>query len=97
MTEDELNVYIIEKLQNRKGFDPFTILAIIAIIMQAYRLYQNCKAGKAILKRNVERNGLASRVFFKQFVYDKLIEKGVSGDAAQEIVEELKQEFLKKA
>jgi len=77
-----------------RDFDPFTIIAIISIIMQAYRLYQACKANKEILRRNVERNGLASRTFFKKFVYDKLIEKGVSPEVAQEMVEDLKKKFL---
>lgn len=97
MTEEDVNAYVTEKLTNAKGFDPFTIIAIISIIMQAFRLYQSCKSSKELLRRNVERNGLASRVFFKKFIYDKLIEKGISPDVAQEMVEDIKQEFLKKA
>lgn len=94
MTEEEVSAYVTEKLTNGKGFDPLTILAIVSIIIQAWRLYQSCKSTKEVLKRNVERNGLASRVFFKRFVFDKLIEKGVTPDVAHEMVQELKKEFL---
>jgi len=97
MTEEQLNEYISNKLTNGKGFDPFTIIAIVSIIIQAFRLYQSCKSSKEFLKRNVERNGLASRMFFKKFVFDKLLEQGVSPEVAQEMVEDLKQEFLKSA
>jgi hypothetical protein len=94
MNEEEVNAYVIEKLTNGKGFDPFTILLIISIIIQAFRLYQSCKVSKEILKNNIKRNGLASRTFLKRFVYDKLIEKGVSPEVAHQMVEDIKQEFL---
>jgi hypothetical protein len=97
MTEEEISAYVTEKLTNGKGFDPLTILAIISIIIQAWRLYQSCNVSKEILKNNIKRNGLASRAFLKRFVYDKLIEKGVSPEVAHLMVEDIKQEILSRA
>jgi hypothetical protein len=94
MTEEEIKKYVEEKLTNGKGFDPLTILAIISILIQAWRLYQSCKVSKELLKNNIKRNGLASRVFLKRFVYDKLIEKGIPEDVAHSMVEDIKKEVL---
>jgi hypothetical protein len=94
MNENDVREYVEKKLVNGKGFDPLTILAIISIIIQAWRLYQSCKVSKEILKNNIRRNGLASRAFLKRFVYEKLIEKGVDSDTAYSMVEDIKKEIL---
>lgn len=94
MTEQEVRDFVEKKLIQGKGFDPLTIIAIISLIIQAWRVYQSCKVANHILKKNVERNGLASRLFFKKMIYDKLIENNVPADTAWQMVEELKKEFI---
>ncbi len=96
MTEQDIEKIVKDKFSNGYGFDPFTIITIITLIWKAYQLYKACRVSKEILKNNVRRNGLASRIFFKKQVFDKLIEQGVDSEKALAIVEELKKEFLEK-
>lgn len=96
MTEEEISNFVREKYTNGYGIDPFTIITIITLIWKAYQLYKACKVPKEMLKNNVRRNGLASRIFFKKQVYDKLIASGVSDEQAHKMVEDLKKEFLEK-
>jgi hypothetical protein len=96
MTKEDIEKIVREKYENGYGIDPFTIITIITLIWKAYQLYKACKVTKEILKNNVRRNGLASRIFFKTQIYDKLVAEGVDSDKAHEITEQMKKEFLEK-
>ena len=96
MTEEDISNFVREKYSKGYGIDPFTIITIITLIWKAYQLYKACKVPKEMLKNNVRRNGLASRIFFKKQVYDKLVASGVSDEQAHKMVEDLKKEFLEK-
>jgi hypothetical protein len=97
MTEADIEKFVNEKYGPQgKGIDPFTIITIITLLWKAYQLYKACKVPKELLKNNVRRNGLASRIFFKKQVYEKLIEKGVDPDTALQMTEDAKKEFLEK-
>jgi hypothetical protein len=96
MTEQDIERIVRERYSEGYGIDPFTIITIITLIWKAYQLYKACKVPKELLKNNVRRNGLASRIFFKKQVYDKLIAEGVAPENALKMVEDLKKEFLEK-
>jgi hypothetical protein len=96
MTEDDISKLVREKYSQGYGIDPFTIITIITLIWKAYQLYKACKVPKELLKNNIKRNGLASRIFFKKQIYDQLIQKGVSPENALAIIEDLKKEFIEK-
>lgn len=96
MTKEDIEKIVREKYENGYGIDPFTIITIITLIWKAYQLYKSCKVTKELLKNNVSRNGLASRIFFKKQIYDKLIAEGVNSEKAHEITEQMKKEFLEK-
>jgi hypothetical protein len=97
MTEADIEKFVNEKYGTQgKGIDPFTIITIITLLWKAYQLYKACKVPKELLKNNVRRNGLASRIFFRKQVYDKLIEKGIDPDTALQMTEDAKKEFLEK-
>lgn len=96
MTEAEVKEMVEKRLVNGKGFDPFTIITIITIIWKAYQLWAKCKLSKELAKNNVRRNGLASRLFLKKQVYDKLVEQNIDSDKAYQLVEDLKKEFLRR-
>jgi hypothetical protein len=97
MTEADIEKFVKEKYSNDAvGIDPFTIITIITLLWKAYQLYKACKAPKELLKNNVRRNGLASRIFFKRQIYDKLVEKGIDPDKALQMTEDAKKEFLEK-
>lgn len=97
MTEADIEKFVNEKYGTEgKGIDPFTIITIITLLWKAYQLYKACKVPKELLKNNVRRNGLASRIFFKKQVYDKLVEKGIDPDTALQMTEDAKKEFLEK-
>lgn len=94
MTEEDISKMVHEKYANGYGIDPFTIITVITLLWKAYQLYKKCKVPNDILKNNVRRNGLASRIFFKKQIYDKLIEAGVPEDKACKLTEEFKKEYL---
>lgn len=96
MTEEDIAKIVHEKYSNGYGIDPFTIITIITLIWKAYQLYKKCKVPKELLKNNVRRNGLASRIFFKKQIYDKLVEAGVTDEKAHQITEDFKKEYLEK-
>jgi len=96
MTEEDVSKFVRQRYSNGYGIDPFTIITIITLIWKAYQLYKACKVPKEMLKNNVRRNGLASRIFFKKQVYDKLVANGVPHEKAHDMVEDLKKEFLEK-
>lgn len=96
MTEEDIKKIVTEKYSNGYGIDPFTIITIVTLIWRAYQLYKKCKVPKELLKNNVRRGGLASRIFFKKQIYDKLIEAGVDEDKAFKITEDFKKEYLEK-
>lgn len=96
MTEKDISDLVRDKYSNVKGIDPFTIITIITLVWRAYQLYKQCKVSKEILKNNVRRNGLASRIFFKKQIFDKLVSAGVDSDRAHQIMEDFKKEFLEK-
>jgi hypothetical protein len=96
MTEQDIEKIVRDNYSEGYGIDPFTIITIITLIWKAYQLYKACKVPKELLKNNVRRNGLASRIFFKKQIYDKLIAEGVSSENASKMVEDFKKEFLEK-
>jgi hypothetical protein len=95
MTENDISRIIHEKFDNRVGFDPFTILMIISVCLTAYRIIQNCKASKAVLKASARRKGLAYKVFMDSNLRRRILAGGVNKDTVEEIIEDLRQEFLK--
>ena len=94
MTEKDISKIVHEKYDNKVGFDPFTILAIISICLTAYRIIQNCKASKAIIKASAKRKGLAYKVFIDKNLKKELMGAGVNETTAEEIIEDLRQEFI---
>jgi hypothetical protein len=97
MTEEDIEKFVKEKYsEDAIGIDPFTIITIITLLWKAYQLYKACKVSKELLKGNVRRNGLASRIFFKRQIYDKLIAQGIDSEKAHQITEDAKKEFLEK-
>lgn len=96
MTEQDIEKFVKDRYSNGYGIDPFTIITIITLIWKAYQLYKACKVSKELMKNNIRRNGLASRVFFKKQIYDKLIAEGVDEETAHRMTEDLKKEFLEK-
>jgi len=95
MTEERIKEIVEGKLQKAYGFDPLTIITVISILIQAYKLYKKCKSTDTLLKRNVRRNGLASRIFFRKVASDLVAEAKIDPVVADEIVEEFKAEYLK--
>lgn len=94
LTDDEIKQIVEEKIGKVYGFDPLTILAIISVVIAAVRLLNECRATKAVMKTAAKRKGLAYKTFVNLTLVKPLVEKGLSQTAAEEIVEELRKEFL---
>lgn len=94
MTEEEVKNLVEEKIGKVYGFDPLTILTIISIIITVIKLINSCKSAKAVLQSNARRQGLAYKRFVKKHLIEPMVEKGISKDTAEGIVEVLRQEFI---
>jgi hypothetical protein len=94
MTEEDISKIVHEKFDNRVGFDPFTILTIISICLTVYRIIQNCRASKAVIKASAKRKGLAYKVFVDKNLRKQLLLAGVNEETAEEIIEDLRQKFI---
>lgn len=85
-----LQGYLEDKLV---GFDPFTILMIISIGIQALRLLWECKKARAALQALALGNGPITRMYTYHKVYKKLIRAGFSEEKAQQATEALRIAF----
>lgn len=97
LTDDEIKQIVEEKIGKVYGFDPLTILAIISVVIAAVRLLNECRATKAVMKTAAKRKGLAYKTFVNLTLVKPLVEKGLSQTTAEEIVEELRKEFLSRS
>jgi hypothetical protein len=95
MTDQEIEQIVKNHIKsNGYGFDPLTILTIISVCIQLYKLIKECKAAKSILQRAARRQGLAYKVFVKNNFINKLSELGVPENDALAILEELRVSFI---
>lgn len=79
--------------ENLVGFDPFTILMIISIGIQALRLLWECKKARSALRGLAHGNGPVTRMYAHHKVYKKLIRAGFSEEKAQQATEALRLAF----
>jgi len=85
-----LHGYLEEKLV---GFDPFTILMIISVGIQALRLLWECKKARSALQGLARGNGPITRMYTRHKVYKQLIRAGFSDEQAQQATEALRLAF----
>jgi len=95
MTEADIERIVKEKAIKGYGIDPFTIIAIITAAIKLYKLIQSCRQAQSFLKSSAKRQGLAYKIFVRNNFLNKLRDLNVSDEAAQEILEGLRQEFIK--
>lgn len=95
MTESDVEKIVRSRVQNGYGFDPLTIIAIISAAIQIYKLIKACRQSEAILKASAKRKGLAYRIFVRNNFLNKIKELNVSDEVAEQILEDLRQEFIK--
>lgn len=88
----EARIFDLQK-NNGYGFDPFTIIAIVGLIVNVVKMIIACRQLNKMAKRNLKRNGLASRLFFKNSLYEPLREK-YGDEIAAKVTEEAKLMFL---
>ena len=79
--------------ENLAGFDPFTILMIISIGIQALRLLWECKKARATLQAMARSNGPITRMYTHHKVYKKLVRAGFSDEKAHQATEALRIAF----
>lgn len=72
-------------------FDPITILMIIGIAVNVIKIIYECRRKSKVMKFLLRKNSLASRIFIKENIYDKLIEQGMSSEKAELACEKLKE------
>ena len=95
MTEADIERIVKEKAIKGYGIDPLTILAIISAAIKLYQIIKACKQTQNFLKSSARRKGLAYKIFVRNNFLNKLRDLNVSDEVAQEILEELRQEFIK--
>lgn len=95
MTEQDIERIVKDKVQKGYGFDPLTIIAIISAAIQIYKLIKACRQSESLLKASAKRKGLAYRIFVKNNFLNKIKELNVPDEVAEEILEELRTEFIK--
>jgi len=93
MDESKIEQIVKDNLQ-AKGFDPLTIITIISVAIQIYRLIKECKAAQWVLKGAARRKGLAYRHFVQKNFLDKMKELNVPEADAEAILEALRLEFI---
>jgi hypothetical protein len=79
--------------QNLVGFDPFTILMIISIGIQALRLLWECKKARSALQALARSNGPATRMYVHHKVYKQLIRAGFEEEKAHAASQALRLAF----
>ena len=95
MTEQDIERIVKEKTQKGYGFDPLTIIMIISAAIQIYKIIKDCRQSKALLKSSAKRKGLAYRIFVKNNFLNKMNDLNVPQEVSEEILEELRSEFIK--
>lgn len=95
MTEADVEKIVRSRVQNGYGFDPLTIIAIISAAIQIYKLIKACRQSEKLLKASAKRQGLAYRIFVKNNFLNKIKELNVADEVAEQILEDLRQEFIK--
>lgn len=96
ITEEEVEKLVKDEFAGVYGFDPMTIIMLISLIISAIRLINECRATKAVVRAAAKRKGLAYRTFVNKALINPLVEHGMSKEQAEDIVESLRKEFLKR-
>lgn len=95
MTEQDVERIVKDKFQKGYGFDPLTIIAIISAAIQIYKFIKACRQSEALLKASAKRKGLAYRVFVRNNFLNKMKDLNLPDEVSEEIIEELRSEFIK--
>lgn len=97
MTEDDVKDAVNSvNFNGPKGFDPLTILTIISVAIQAWKLFQECKAARKMAFFAAKRKGIAYRMFINKTIVGPLKDKGVDQEHAEMIAEALRLKFIEK-
>ena len=79
------------KLEEKCGFDPFTIMMVASLVFQLLKILWACRGGQKFVKNAAKRNGLAARLFLNNQVVPKLVAGGMSEEKAQDAAEKLRE------
>jgi len=79
------------KIEQKCGFDPFTIMMITSLVFQLLKILWACRGGQKFVKNAAKRNGLVARLFLSNKVIPQLVAGGMSQEQAQDAAEKLRQ------
>lgn len=94
MTDEEIKDLVNNQIGQKYGFDPLTILTIISICIQLYKILKECKATKKLMQMAARRQGLAYRMFVKKHFIDEMTSRGFSEEDANAVLNELRLAFI---
>jgi hypothetical protein len=95
MNEQDIEKLVQDKIKSAGyGFDPLTIIAIVSLAIQLYKLLKECRATKKNLVAAAKRQGFAYRFFVQNNYYNKMQELNIPKDQADALLEELRLAFI---